>query len=233
MMKKNFKYYAIVWALLLIIFNVVSIVAPGWTTLEKTTASFWIGYAFVNASFIGHLICAWMAFKDDSAKKTFYNVSLFTVGYAGLIVNFVVGVICMIISPLPSWISAIVCPLVFVLCFIAVIKAKIAVELVSGVDQKVEQATAFVYDMREESESLLARAKTEEAKVVCKKVRDAFKYSDPMSHEGLVSVEVEIKEHFALLAKAIAEDKKDVIEAETEELLALITARNNKCKRLK
>ena len=233
MMKKNFKFYAIGWALLLIIFNVISILVPGWTTLEKTTPSFWIGYAFINAAFIGQLVCAWMAFKDDSAKKTFYNLSLFSVSYAGLVSNFVVGAICMIITPLPYWVGAIICPFIFIVNLIAVIKAKIAVELASEVDKKIETATAFIYEMREESESIFARAKTDEVKAASKKVRDAFKYSDPMSHEGLTTIEAEIKDHFTLFAKAIAEKSDDIASAEAETLLVLITDRNNKCKRLK
>ena len=234
MMKKNFKFYAIGWALLLIIFNVISILVPGWPTLEKTTPSFWIGYAFINAAFIGQLVCAWMAFKDDSAKKTFYNLSLFSISYAGLVSNFVVGAICMIITPLPYWVGAIICPFIFIVNLIAVIKAKIAVELVSEVDAKVETATAFIYEMREESESLFARAKADDGKaVICKKVRDAFKFSDPMSKSDLNAVEAEIKTHFDLLKKAIVEGKMDVATAESDELLALISERNNKCKKLK
>ena len=234
MMKKNFKFYAIGWALLLIIFNVISILVPGWPTLEKTTPSFWIGYAFINAAFVGQLVCAWMAFKDDSAKKTFYNLSLFSVSYAGLVSNFVVGAICMIITPLPYWVGAIICPFIFIVNLIAVIKAKIAVELVSEVDAKVETATAFIYEMREESESLFARAKADDGKaVICKKVRDAFKFSDPMSKSDLNAVEAEIKTHFDFLKKAIIEGKMDVATAESDELLALISERNNKCKKLK
>ena len=230
MMKKNFKFYVIGWALLLIIYNVVSIVAPGWPTLEKTTASVWIGYAFINAAFVGQLICAWVAFKEESAKKTFYNISLFSISYAGLVSNFVVGVICMIVTPLFYWVGAIACPLIFVINLIAFIKAKIAVEIVNEVDAKVEAATAFIYQKREESESLFARAKNEEAKAACKKVRDAFKYSDPMGDASLEAVETEIKNHFDLFKKAVKEEKMNVVTSESAELLALIAERNNKCK---
>lgn len=229
-MKKNFKFYVISWVLLLIIFNVISIISPGWITIEKTTPSFWIGYAFINVAFIGQLICAWMAFKEDSAKKTFYNISLFTVSYAGLISTLVVGIICMIISPLPYWIGAIICPLILVVNIVAFIKAKIAINIVADVDEKVDRATAFIYQMREESESLLARAKGDDIKTVCKKVCDAFKFSDPMSKSDLVSVELEIKKHFDLLKKAITEGNLEVVTLESEEVLALIAERNNKCK---
>ena len=233
-MKKNFKFYALGWFVLLGLFNLLAFIIPAWPTLEKFTASFWIGWGVTIGAFFGQLICAWVAFKEESAKKTFYNISLFTVSYAGLISMFVFAMICIIVTPLPYWIAAIACSAVLIANVIAVAKAKMAIDVVANVDEKVEKATAFIYEMREESESLFARAKADEAKaVICKKVRDAFKFSDPMSKSDLDAVEAEIKTHFDLLKKAIVEGKMDVAAAESDELLALISERNNKCKKLK
>ena len=233
-MKKNFKFYALGWFVLLGLFNLLAFIIPAWPTLEKYTASFWIGWGVTIGAFFGQLICAWVAFKEESAKKTFYNISLFTVSYAGLISMFVVAMICIIVTPLPYWIAAIACSAVLIANVIAVAKAKMAIDVVASVDEKVEKATAFIYEMREESESLFVRAKADEAKaVICKKVRDAFKFSDPMSKSDLDAVEAEIKNHFDLLKKAIVEGKMDVATAESDELLALISERNNKCKKLK
>lgn len=233
-MKKNFKFYALGWAGLLGLFNLLAFIIPAWPTLEKFTASFWIGWGVTIGAFFGQLICAWVAFKEESAKKTFYNISLFSVSYAGLITMFVVSMICIIVTPLPYWIAAIACSLVLVANIVAVAKAKMAIDVVASVDEKVEKATAFIYEMREESESLFARAKADDAKApICKKVRDAFKFSDPMSNAELASVEADIKTHFDLLKKAIADGKMDVATSESEELLALISERNNTCKRLK
>ena len=233
-MKKNFKLYVLGWVTLLGLFNLLAFIIPAWPTLEKFTASFWIGWGVTIGAFFGQLICAWVAFKEESAKKTFYNISLFTVSYAGLISMFVVAMICIIVTPLPYWIAAIACSAVLIANVIAVAKAKMAIDVVANVDEKVEKATAFIYEMREESESLFVRAKADEAKaVICKKVRDAFKFSDPMSKSDLDAVEAEIKTHFDLLKKAIVEGKMDVATAESDELLALISERNNKCKKLK
>ena len=230
-MKKNFKFYALGWVVLLGLFNLLTFIIPAWPTLEKFTASFWIGWGSAIGAFFGQLICAWIAFKEDSAKKTFYNISLFTVSYAGLITTFVVAMICIIVTPLPYWIAAIGCAIVLIANIVAVAKAKMAIDIVTEVDIKVEKAIAFIYEMREKSESLLARVKSDEAKaVICKKVRDAFKFSDPMSNVELASVEACIKEHFDLLNDAILESNVDVANSEAEELLALIAERNNKCK---
>lgn len=232
-MKKSFKFYAIGWLLLFCLFNVLSFVVPAWPTLEKFTPSFWIGWGVTVAAFLGQLVCARFVFKEDSAKKTFYNVALFKVSYYGLIATFVVSIICMVAAPLPYWIAAIACALVLVFNAFAIIKAKIVVDTVAAVDEKIEKATSFIYDMREESESLLARAKTDATKAICKKVRDAFKFSDPMSNTQLEPAEAEIKTHFDLLKNAVAEGNVEVVTAESEELLVLIAERNNKCKRLK
>lgn len=232
-MKKNFKYYISCWVVLLGLFNLLAFIIPAWQTLEKYTPSFWIGYGTTIGAFFGQLICAWVAFKEISAKKTFYNISLFTISYAGLVAVFAVSMICMIATPLPYWIAAIACAVVLGVNIIAVAKAEMAIELVKNADEKIEKATVFIYDMRAESESLFARAKSGDVKAICKKVCDAFKYSDPMSNAELVSIEVEIKAHFDLLKKAVTEGKMDVATSESEETLALIADRNNKCKKFK
>ncbi|MGN1066489.1 MAG: hypothetical protein ACI4QH_01630 [Candidatus Fimimonas sp.] len=230
-MKKNFKYYAIAWAILLVLFNVLAFVVAG--TTGQFTPSFWVGYVFISIAMVGQLFCAWLAFKDNSAKQTFYNLSLVTTSYAGLIVCFVVGAICMAIPPLPAWIGAIVCMLALAVNVVTVVKAKAAADIVSEVDKKVQTATKFIYDMQEESESLLARAKSEEVKAVCKKVREAFKFSDPMSSSELATVETEIAESFQKFKRAVLAQDVAAATAQSEDLLASISERNNKCKRLK
>lgn len=107
-MKKVFKNYAVIWAVLLVVFNVIAFVSPGWITHEKYTASFWIGYVFITLAFLGQLACAYVAFKAENLTKLFYNLPLFSLSYTGLIVSFVVGGLCMLISPLPYWVGAVV-----------------------------------------------------------------------------------------------------------------------------
>ena len=150
-----------------------------------------------------------------------------------MISTFVVGLICMIIPPIPYWLAAILCSVILVINIYVFAKAKIAVDYISHIDKKVEKATSFTYDMREESEAVLTRAKDDETKAICKKVRDAFKFSDPMTKAALNDIETEIKNHFDNFKVAIREGKIDEATSESEELLALISERNSKCKRTK
>lgn len=232
-MKKTFRNYIGIWAALLVLFNVIAFVSVGWAGQEKYTASFWSGYGSITAAFLGQLLCAKAAFKEDALQKTFYNISVIRISYTGLIVSFIVGGACMLISPLPYWVGVILCAIVLTICVISVLKAATAADLVARVDEKVKVQTAFIRLLTVDAENLLSRAKTETAKVACKKVYEAARYSDPMSSDALLPVEEKISAQMEVLTAAVAEGNDDAIAAAAEEVALLIGDRNRKCKVLK
>lgn len=231
-MKKTFKSYLIIWAILLILFNAIAFVSPGWIAYDKYSGSFWVGYAFIMVSFVGQLVCAMKAFRAENLQKLFYSVPLITISYTGLIVSFMVGGLCMFLSPLPYWIAAVAGVIVLVITAIAVIKADTAAELVAEVDEKIKAKTLFIKSLTVDAESLLAKAQDEETKAVCRKVYEAVRYSDPVSNEALGGVESEITLKMAALAQAVA-DNDVAVKALATELLVLVEDRNKRCKLLK
>lgn len=232
-MKKVFKFYSIIWAVLLALFNVISFVSVGWAGISKYTPSFWIGYAFITLSFIGQIVCAYFALKDNDIKKTFYNVSLIAASYTGLILSFVFGGLCMLLSPLPYWVGIILCTIILGFNVIAVVKATVAIDIVGGIDKKVKEKTLFIKSLTVDAETLMSRAKSEAVKAECKKVYEAVRYSDPMSNGALVSIESEITIKFSNFSDAVVSDKFNVASECATELVILIDERNKKCKLLK
>lgn len=232
-MKKVFKFYSVIWAVLFALFNVISFVSVGWAGISKYTPSFWIGYAFITLSFIGQIVCAYFALKDNDIKKTFYNVSLIAASYTGLILSFVFGGLCMIISLLPYWVGILLCAIVLGINVIAIIKASAVVDIVSSIDEKAKESTFFIKSLTVDAESLMSRAKSETIKAECKKVYEAVRYSDPMSNGALVSIESEITIKFSNFSDAVVSDKFNVASECATELVILIDERNKKCKLLK
>lgn len=232
-MKKVFRFYSAVWAILLALFNVISFVSVGWAGIPKYTPSFWIGYVFITLSFIGQIVCAYFALKDDDIKKTFYNVSLISTSYTGLILSFIFGGLCMLISPLPYWVGIILCAIVLGFNIIAVVKATAVIDIASGIDEKVKESTLFIKSLTVDAESLMSRAKSENIKAECKKVYEAVRYSDPMSNSALASIESEITIKFSNFSGAVVSDDFDVVAKSSKELVILIGERNKKCKLLK
>lgn len=232
-MKKRFNLYIVAWGVLLALFNVIAFVSVGWAGQEKYTTSFWIGYVFITVMFIGQLVCSYMAFKADSAKKLFYNISLIRTSYIGLIVSFIVGGLCMLISPLPYWVGVIVCAIVLVANALSVVKATAAIGEIERIDTKVKTQTFFIKSLTVDADTLMASAKSEAVKADCRKVYEAIRYSDPMSNDALAPVESQITVKFEELSAAVKTD--DAIKA-TEiatEIIILVGDRNKKCKLLK
>ena len=232
-MKKNFKYYIGIWSVLFVLFNVIAFISPGWITHDKYTSSFWIGYIFITLAFVGQLFCAKLAFKEENLKKLFYNIPLATISFSGLIISFIVGGACMLISPLPYWVGIIAGVAVLGITAISVLKAKIAIDEVVNTDDKIKEKTLFIKALTVDAKSLLDRAESETIKEQCKKVYEAVRYSDPMSESALRDIETEITVKFSDFSEAVLSQNNESVDLIGKELVILLKDRNNKCKILK
>lgn len=232
-MRKRFSLYIIAWAVLLALFNTIAFVSVGSASGEKYTASFWIGYTLITLTFIGQLICTYIAFRADSAKKMFYNISLIRTSYIALIVSFIVGGLCMLISSLSYWVGVIICAISLAANIIAVIKVIAAIDEVERVDTKIKTQTFFIKSLTADADTLMASARSEVVKAECRKVVEAIRYSDPISNDALSSVESQITIKFAELSDAVKADNVEKVAEIANEVIILIGDRNNKCKLLK
>lgn len=230
-MKKTFKFYIIIWVIALAIFNVICFVTPGEANgINKFSGAFWFEYIFITLSFIGQLSCAYIAFKAENLKKLFYNIPIISISYTGIVLILIVGGLTMVISGLPNWIGIIICLLVLSFTVISVIKASVATDIVSSIDEKIAAQTSFIRLLTVDAQNLVSRASTPMLKEQCKKVYDALCYSDPMSNVALADVEQRIKEELDTLTDAVIADDLYATEASTKEITTLITERNKKAK---
>ena len=234
-MKKDFKYYALIWAILFavwcaVVFLVSSII-PG--AVIDYDARFWIAFAFIVIAFIGNLVCAYLAFKAENLKKMFLKLPLITVSWSALIAMLAVGSIIMIIPNCPAWIASVACLIILAFNAIAVIKAGWAAEAVSRIDEKIKVQTSFIKNLTIDAESLLSRAKSDAVKEGCKKVYEAVRYSDPMSNEALNVIEAKITVKMDELSSAVGTNEAEKVKEISDEIVILVGDRNKKCKVLK
>ena len=139
----------------------------------------------------------------------------------------------MLIPNCPAWIAAIVCAAVLGFSIVSVIKASVAADLVSEIDDKVKTKTFFIKSLTVDAESLVARAKNETIKAECKKVYEAVRYSDPMSNDALVPIESDIAIKFSKLSEAVVSEDSEVAVTLADEIIILLGDRNKKCRLLK
>lgn len=233
-MKKYFKYYGICWAIVLVVFNVITFVATNEIVgLASVGSSFWVGYAFITIVFIGNLICSLLFFKEENKGKVFLNIPIINLAYSALIVSLIVGAVAMAVPQIPYWIGVIVDVLVLAFYAIAIVKAGTAADIVHDVEQKIKTQTFFMKTLTVDADSLMARAKSDEMKAETKKVYEAIRYSDPMSNDALVNIENQIQNEFNAFADAVKNNDIDLAKSSANELVILINDRNKKCKILK
>lgn len=231
-MRKTLGYFTAVWAICIAVFNVICFATPRYIAgTDKFAGSFWVGYAFITAAFLGQLACAFIAFRTENLQKLFHNLPLFKISYTGLLSMLVAGSIVMLIPNLPKWIGVIVCLIILAYSVVAVLKASAAAEAVNDIDKKIKDKTQFIKMLTVDAQNLSARAKTEEAKDACRKVYEAARYSDPMSDGGLESIENEISVKMRVLADLVQYGGN--IAACADEIVILIGDRNRMCKALK
>lgn len=233
-MKKYFKYYAVCWAIALVVFNIITFVVTSTTMgLTALLPSFWIGYVFISLAFIGNLVCSLLFFKEENKNKVFLKVSVISLAYSALIVSLVVGAVAMAIPQLPYWVGIIADVLVLAFYAISVVKASAAAGIVSDAEQKVKEKTFFIQSLTVDADLLMASANGTEIKAETKKVYEAVRYSDPVRNDALAGIEKHIRNEFNAFADAVKNDDADLAKSSAKELIVLINDRNNKCKLLK
>ena len=233
-MKKSFKIYSLIWAICLAVFNVITFVTPNEIgDVSKFSGSFWVGYIFITIAFLGQLACAFVAFKAENLKKFFYNIPLFSISYGGLVTMLVVGSIFMAIPALPEWVAIIVCVIILAFNAIAIIKAAVAADIVSGIDEKIKAQTFFIKSLSVDAQSLMTSAKSDELRAQAKKVYEAIRYSDPMANAALSDLDTQIEKQFNAFSDAVKADDAELSKETANALVEMVERRNQKCKLLK
>lgn len=234
-MKKNFKYFALIWFVSLVIFNAITFIIPaeiaGVNRFEQPT--FWIAYAFITVALIGQLVSALIVCSKDTLEKVFLNIPLLKLGYSAIAISVVVGLVFMILPVIAPWIGALVCIIIMALYVIACVKATAAANIVSEKTENVKSQTSFIKTAVVDAENIMARATTAEIKNEAKKIYEALRYSDYVSTPELIKMEVHIEDHLKQLKVAVESEDLEMVQTETNELLLLIKERNSKSKATK
>ena len=169
----------------------------------------------------------------SSKEKIFLQISQFKTTYWLSILSIVLSAIYMFINVVPDWLVYVLFVVVCGVCAISIIKAKTAVALVEGVDEKISTKTLVFKMLTANAEHLMSVSKTADLKVETKKVYEAIKYSDPMSNDALVDIERQIQNEFESFSQAVKAEDLELAKSIGGGLINIIDDRNRICKALK
>lgn len=234
-MKKAFKYYFAAWLILLILFNALVFIVPseisiGNMSINKQGRMMWFALAITDICFLANLFITWTALKQDKLSGTFYRLPMIKLSYACMIIVAIVGLIGVVIPFIPYWVTVIVELLLVAIYSLTIIKATAAAELVEVTEEKIRNRTSFVCTMTAEAESILAGAKSTDAREQSRKVFEALRYSDPVSSPELSELEFDIADKLSSLRKAVEADEIETVNAVSDQIIKLVSERNIKTK---
>lgn len=227
-MKKNGFSAIIVLFVLTAIYNTAMFVSP-LTHNDK----FWWAYGATMLAFVYQLVSALVAFgKAQTLKSKLFGVSVFRVGYIYLVLQLIAG-FAFILAPVKVWVSIIVYAVLFGFAVINMIAADTGRKIVQNVENKTKAKVAYIKTIQSDLEALTVKTDNAELRADIKRLADAVKYSDPMSHESLSDLEKEIKEQVEELCDSVVIKDDGTAKSLISEIEKLIVERNQKVKILK
>ncbi|MDR0853976.1 MAG: hypothetical protein LBN34_06370 [Clostridiales Family XIII bacterium] len=237
---KTAKTKTIVMAILIIVAVAYSLVM--WLVASSYDAVFIITYAVTLVS-IGWLAYN-ITFLNDKMKNFPQNFSFVASAWTFFIIELVVSGVVLALSfadisskwaVIIAVILQIVLLAVFIIRGLLLILGKGAIESVGGrTDAKVLDIRLMVADI----EALIEQSTdfgedTAKVKKSLTEVRDAIRYSDPMSSEGLKAEEEAIKDSVVELEHVVDEKNVGQVEKISIRILRQVKDRNNKVKSMK
>lgn len=214
-------YFAVI--LTLLIFSAIAFVIP-----VEHDATFWILYSFTAYAILSQIVVWHIAFDNaKTAKKKFFGIPIANLSLTYLILQFFVFGRCISIPNFPAWIALIICCVLFGVVVLGIIGAEVSRDEINRVENKVQQKTFFIKNLVTELQILAEKESDFDTKKALEELKDAVKYSDPMSNEALFELEN------VLISKI-----KDIQNSDNKnelicEIKTLLVERNNKCKLLK
>ncbi|MBQ7364322.1 MAG: hypothetical protein IJW46_01845 [Clostridia bacterium] len=227
--KKLFYRFLLCWGIAVAAFNLIAFIIP---KEVYEMSSFWIGYGFSMLSFVLLLVSVCFVQRFEGATRLFYRLPMVTISYTALLCELLAGAVVML-TPIPDFIAAIVCTLIWVLYAIAAIKVSPAADAAEQIDQALSEKTALMKSLVADAEVLLASVKGSELFETVKPVYEALYYSDPVSSDGLKAYNAHLLGQFQAFADAVRQGDHELARAASCGVLDALAERNRMCRQLK
>lgn len=230
-MKNGMKSALSIWAILLVVYNVVLFIIAGFDCGE----AFWISYVFVLIAFISMLIVGKLLGDDlVRLRDWIFGFPMISVTYGYVVIEIVLATIFMLLDSELEWQLPFVIQFIVLAAYaVLVIGCFYAKRTINDVQTKVKDKTNFIRMLRADAEMLVEKTQDPEMRMMCRKLAEDIRFSDPMSSEALFELEKEIALAVATCSDALAINDIPNAKAYCNKASVLLLERNKKCKVLK
>ena len=216
------------WGYLIILVSLILISLIVFLIPIERSAVFWTAYVFTLIAFaINIVVIKISVYGTNQLKSKFLNIPIIYVSCAYLAVQVVLLFILISAHTIPTWLSFIICFLVFACATILIFASVAAREVITKVEDTVQLKRGYIKNMQVDVELLASTENDKEIKDELNRLAQKIRYSDPMSSEQLSELEYEIENQIKCLWTS--DNKQEVINT----INILLDERNAKCKIMK
>lgn len=202
------KTPTIIVALLCFLFNLIFLITINYSGAK---ASLWIGYAFVNVSFI-IMICLTLFVKLKSTTVQYDVIPIFSFTFVYFVVSLIANIIIIAVNSENVKAVIIVNAIILVFYAILLIIAFRSFSRVAEVTEKRKEQVSYFGDIRTKVAALVSYAQDEEVSSALQKLETSLKYSSTASTPKTVEYDARLKSFVDQLeAMIMAEDDKEEI----------------------
>ena len=225
-MKKINILWAILNLIFLIVFNVLFFVLGG----TKHNVSVWMSFGFIHFAYFMLLLTPKLIRKGKN--PVVFGYSLYSISATYFLVEFIIGIIFILISPESYKAALSVQFCIAGLYGVILISYMIANEHTANAEEKRQPQIAYVKDASAKLKGLMENISDKETKKKVERVYDAISSSPVKTHPNVAQKENQILQFINDLEYAVTTGNKVDIMSLADSLLLAINERNNLLKSL-
>lgn len=221
---------SVLWILLdlvfLIVFNTVFFVAGG----TSHVPSVWIAYGFIHFSYFMVLATPFLIRKSSSSAV--FGFSLYTISSIYFFVEFIVGVI-FILMKLDSYKVSLAVQIIIASVYaVLLLSHLLANEYTADSVERHEAEVAYIKDAASKVKLLIGKMSDKKANKEIEKVYDALHSSPTKSDSAVRDIEISIKSKIEELENAVSDQNPQKVKTDASAIISLVQERNQKLRQL-
>ena len=222
-MKKDTIRASVVVVVILIAYNFAVFMIPC-----LKTPTFWISWGFTLLAFLVAGVAIYNSLlKNPDAKSRFYGFPLAKLAFFYLVIQVVVGGICMALGHItPWWVATVLDAIILALAVIGLIGAETVVEEIHTQDAKLKKDVSLMRSLQSKVNQIAAQSENAEIKALA----DEFRYSDPVSNDAIADAEADLVAAVDELQTAYVDGDSEAVAKLCRRAFALLAERNRLCK---
>lgn len=220
-MNKKTILYALLDLIFLAIFNLIFFVAGG----VDHPASVWISYAFIHFAYLTIIVTPLLIRKSSSAAV--FGFSLYSISATYFVVEFVVGLIFILIGGKSYAPALCVQALLLAIYALILIPNLLANEYTADSVEKHEAEVAYIKDAASRVKLLIDKASDRKANKKIEAVYDLLYSSPTKSHSSVRVMELEIMDGISVLEDAVGKDDAEMIFKAANNVISTAEKRNS------